>query len=118
MMLTGDTPDANFNYELEIRIPELLPTLQSLADSIKTTADRVVAVSGKKNAFSSAMESNADSIRKLLSKPDRIAVNLSELETVQSALTDWYAVLQEQPLALTSFTSGQPRSLSGSETQF
>ncbi len=106
MMITSDEPDANYDYDLDTRIPELLGTLEEMAAHLDDLSRRADKLSGQHTSFAGALESCADSLFKLLKKPDKIAINLSELETTQSTLTDWYANLQIQPLSLDYFCFG------------
>lgn len=100
MMITSDEPDPNFDYELETKIPDIKNTLYSQVDSMSRMIEKVNKISGQRTSFISSLESCIDSINKLINKPEKIPVNISELQTTQSTLADWYNALQIQPLSL------------------
>ena len=102
-MITTSDPDPNYDYELEEQIPELLPRLEELAARAADTIALIGKPNGKTPSISNALNQNIDILRSLLKRPDRIAVGLSDLESVQETLSSWYVSLQSMALAVDCF---------------
>lgn len=77
-MITGSEPDVNFDYELDENIPDLVPTLQSLADDMGACVTGVQKGVSHKPAMVNNFELIRAQIQDMLDDPDRIPRKMSD----------------------------------------
>lgn len=103
LTIVGSTPDPNFDYELEEKIPWLLPTLESLRDELQAQAQRLKEISGKQATVVSNLMSAADELDGYIRHPETIPVNSGSdgsLTAMQTNLSTWYTEILSTPLTL------------------
>lgn len=103
LTIVGSAPDANFEYELEDKIPWLLSTLESLRDELRTQAEKLLNISGKQATIISNLLSAADELDGYVRHPETIPVSSGSdgsLTTMQTNLSTWYTDMLETPLTL------------------
>ncbi len=103
-MITGPNPDVNYEYDFERRIPNLVETLEGIAESIKEKVDRITNIAGKQTQAASSLAQSYQQIQSLAKDPEAIARRINDLSSAQSNLSNWYISLKEQPLSLDYFT--------------
>lgn len=98
--ITGTSPDPNFDYELDKKMPDLLEELESAADGIENVADDIEKICRRAPAMTSTLHGNAETIKSLRKRVRTIPENLSTITTVQGELNDGAAALASQPLGI------------------
>ncbi|MBQ8683576.1 MAG: extracellular solute-binding protein [Clostridia bacterium] len=103
-MLTGSSPDLNYEYDILRNIPETPTVLRELVDSLSWKVDTLRQLAGGKNvSVANSLEQIISSLETSLNDPESIPKRLSALEENQIALSTWYTGLQTMPLSIDYF---------------
>ena len=103
-MLTGSSPDLNYEYDILLNIPETTTVLQELVDSLRWKVEYLRALANGKNvAVANSLEQIISSLETSLKNPESIPKRLSTLEENQISLSTWYTGLQTMPLSIDYF---------------
>ena len=103
LTIVGSSPDPNFEYELEKKIPWLIPTLENLRDELQQQAEHLREISGKQATIISNLLSAADELDGYIRHPDTIPVSSGSdgsLTVMQTNLSTWYTEILATPLTL------------------
>ncbi len=100
IMVTGPTPDPNFEYELGKKVPELINDLKAIADDLLVRMDALNAISEKQPSTVSSLRMMNHTFMKMVNNPDIIPRQLSELSNSQTSLSTLLMGLQNVPLVL------------------
>jgi len=100
IMLTGNNPDYNFEYELERNIPHLTDNLEILMESMQSKIDILNSISTDKPTFINDLLLIKDQLRKMIADPDSITRKLNDLSNTQTILGSWLLCFQDQPLII------------------
>lgn len=99
-MITGQTPDVNYDYELDQRIPGLLDTLDGIADNMRICMELMEQVSGNRPSKYYQMESMIAQLAALKQDPFIIPRRLDDLNNILSTYGEWITQFQQHPLLL------------------
>ncbi|PYI57495.1 extracellular solute-binding protein [Paenibacillus flagellatus] len=102
-MVTGSTPDPNYRYELEKRIPNLLADLNRIEGELGEQMEKLRALTGRTPAIVNSLAGLKDQFRDMAANPDRIPGQLEELAAGQTKLGNWLLGLGDSPLVLDYF---------------
>lgn len=102
-MVTGSSPSAYMDYDLVGQIDGLLDSLKAVKESISSSLDRLVEISGgRKGTGFSVMDSLVLQLEDFIKNPDTIADRLSSFKDNSTAFGSWVVSLKEQPLGMDS----------------
>ena len=99
-VITGTSPDPNFDYELDKKMPDLVATLKKKAEEADSIANEIEKISGNTPVITSTLHSDADVLRSLAKKVRTIPENISLISTIQGDLNDAASTLTSQPLGI------------------
>ena len=103
-MLTGTSPDINYEYEIERNIPDVTETLRQLVVDLKEKNSMLLNLSeGRKTPAINSLEQIIAVIEQAGNEPERIPRLLNTIIENQTALTMWYTSLQSMPLTIDYF---------------
>jgi ABC-type glycerol-3-phosphate transport system substrate-binding protein len=108
IMITGNEPDPNYEYELDRRIPGLLDDLQYIADSMQRQIDRLERMSVKRGSMINNFATIKSQMESMVANPDKIPVQLNDLNNAQTSISSWINSLKNRPLAIDYFLIGSP----------
>lgn len=108
IMITGNTPDPNYEYELDKNIPGLMDDLKKLSQSMQQNVDKLTKISTKRPAIANNFLQIRDQLNKMIQKPDIISKGLQDLNNAQTSLGTWIVSLKDQPLAIDYFEVNPP----------
>lgn len=106
IMITGTTPDdytaldVYRDYQLEKQIPGLVDVLKKQAESIRTQAQRMEALSSKKGSEAAILFRFAEQLESFAKSPNTIVSRLQRFKENLSAVAAWILNIKEQPLEL------------------
>ncbi|RAP75231.1 extracellular solute-binding protein [Paenibacillus montanisoli] len=100
IMITGPTPDPNFEYELGKKVPKLIDDLKAIADDLLVQMDALNAISEKEPSTVSSLRMMNHTFEKMIKNPDSIPRQISELSNSQTSLSTLLMGLQNVPLVL------------------
>ncbi len=99
-MITGQTPDLNYDYRLERQIPSLMGDLQAIADELEESNELIAKFAVKKTPIQNNFEMNIELIEKLIKKPTKIPANLAELSSSLTNIGTWLNDIKKQSLSI------------------
>lgn len=103
-MLTGTSPDVNYEYEIVRNIPETAVILDELITSLEWKVETLAKLSGgRKTPAANSLEQIISLIRQVRRDPESIPKQLNNLIENQTSLTMWYTNLQFMPMAIDYF---------------
>ncbi len=118
--ICGSDPDSNYNYRLEARIPELIPTVTTIIETFKTMIEnlKIVCETDSSDLINN-ISSNVESLEEFVEKPEDIVSNLSTLKDLQTTLGSWISDLESSTLAVDFIEIAEPNGeVSNPKTSF
>lgn len=101
VMITGETPDVNRDYDLFKQIPQFTETLQSCHDLLNSLAADLNADSNSRSTqYTASMKNMARVLSAMLKNPYSAQQYLSDYYTNYTALGTWLYDMVNMPLAL------------------
>lgn len=105
VMITGDSPDVNRDYELFKQIPDLNDTLKSVYDDLMKLAADMEKVTGKRgNQYVAAIKNMARTVRNMYDSPYMAHQYVKNYYSNFCTLSSWLYDMKAMPLWLDSFT--------------
>lgn len=99
-MLTGQSPDPNYDYRLDTRIPGLMDSLENIVKNMDTFTGMLKEFSEGNPSLAGQIDNCKDQVQRLLDDPFYIAVKLEDLENVLSTYGTALTTLTSQQLSL------------------
>ena len=99
-MITGQTPDVNYDYELDKKIPGLLDALDEIAANMRACMTIMEQVSGNRPSKYYQMESMIAQLAALRGDPFTIPRRLDDLNNILTTYGEWVTQFQQHPLLL------------------
>ncbi|MBQ3133749.1 MAG: extracellular solute-binding protein [Clostridia bacterium] len=106
--VTGEEPDANYDYEIVKNVPGIVEDLEALEKSVEYCEKVAYDLAGKNSSMSNNFDSIAKQLAELIEKPDRIPKRLTDLETALGNLGTWINSLKSNPLGLDKIWIASP----------
>ena len=105
VMITGDSPDVNRDYELFKQITDLNDTLRSVHNDLTKLADDMESVTGKRgNQYVAAINNMARTVKNMYDSPYMAHQYVKNYYSNFCTLSSWLYDMKEMPLWLDSFT--------------
>ena len=104
IMITGVSPDAYRDYQLETQLPGLLDAMQSLEDEAENILSAAQQLGNDTTGNLSDLERLSVLLKNLIKNPDTIATRISRFRDCITAVSDLILKLQNQPLELDYLT--------------
>lgn len=103
------TSDRYQDWDLEIKIPNLITRLGAIRDVIAESSDIVIAANGgRRPTFVSAFMSASHLLAGMMANTEKIPYQLNEFGTTQSSLGQALLKIQEQPLYIDYMVASSP----------
>lgn len=100
IMITGVRPDPYRDYEIQESIPDLIPTLELLAQEMKERSEQLESLTGRQNQGSRSLLQLSRQLEGFVDSPDIIPKKLESYINNVTALADWIINTRYQPLEL------------------
>ena len=89
VMITGTTPDAYYDYNLQKEIPDLVKVFTEERDRLSAMADEFDRLNGGKSTQSETLRGAVNQLDSMLEEPDTIPQRLSAFRDTISTLSTW-----------------------------
>lgn len=107
--ILGDNPDVNYNYRLDERIPDLIPTLNGLIDSFNELIEIFKRVcETDSSTLINELKVAVDTLSDAIEDPYDIPSNMTDITDIQTSLGDWISTLESSALMMDYIEIGQP----------
>lgn len=103
IMITTNEPDPNYEYFLEKKIPDLIPRLHYLRESIMVKYDRINSLAVKRPAVANRLNLFIRQLSEMAARPYSISRRLKDLKDAQTAVGLLYESLQISPIMFDYF---------------
>ena len=101
VMITGENPDINYDYELFRQIPDFNKTLGAVSDSLVSIADDMKSKTDKRaNQCSLAIGNMNRVIKRMLNAPYLAHIYVKDFYTNYTVLCSWLSEMKKMPLAI------------------
>lgn len=97
---TGPQPDRYRDYQLNLRIPDMLERFEQEADRLQGVVDEMVSVTGQRSDQTAIINKVIIQLNDFVKKPREVHQRLKEFKDNISALGNWIQTVSEQPLTL------------------
>lgn len=110
IMITGTSPDAYRDYNLEKSIPGLVDTMNDLADRLDEQMESIKKITKGSGTQAVSINTLADQLRLLAEKPKTISDRISNFYSNISAVSAWANSAFQQPLEIDYIRIGSQES--------
>lgn len=100
IMITGQNPDMNYDYELEKSIPSLPDDFSFIINRLENSIEHIVSITSKKTQLENNLVMVLEQIREAYKTPRLIPRRLDDFSSSLTSLGDWLAGIKEQPLLI------------------
>ncbi len=110
IMVTSTSPDMYRDYFLQEAIPDLIPTMTTLAGQLRAAEQEIQAMTGKSGTEAAILLRIAEQLESFLARPGSIPTRLSSFRDNLISLGTWVLTVSKQSLLLDEiyiFPSGE-----------
>lgn len=120
IIYTGAEPDAFRDYQLQIRIPNLLERFETERDTLRRTRQALIDIAGSRSDKTGIIDTVLIQLDDFLKKPSEIHKKLKTFENNIASLGTLIILLDQQPLEVDYFVVSSPNKklFRGRETMF
>ena len=108
LMLIGNEPDEERDYDFKEVMPEELETMRIQADELMDIMNDMLEATGERTADMATLERTANRLYTMSSHDNTIAKNFTQFKSDVSAISEWILDLNYQPLELDYFLITSP----------
>lgn len=102
-VITGPYPDAYTDYNLDVKIPDLMQEIKSIKKSLQSTIDLIVKTTGKKNSAASTLAEILETYQKMIDKPYDIHRYVTDMSDAITSMGSLVMSIGTQPLEMDCF---------------
>lgn len=103
VMVTGISPDANRDYNLDVEIPGMIDTISACKDKLYDLAEQYKKAGNGGDSQVAIVKSNAKQLLSFINDPDTIPKRLANFQANISSLSDWLQSAKSQALEIDYF---------------
>lgn len=105
-LLTGSSPDVNYDYEFERNIPDLIQRMEAIKTNTDNTVEMLDRTSSKRTAMSNNLSRISSLFEGLIRNPSSIARKVGDINNMMISMGTWLTDLESQPLVIDYFLLG------------
>ncbi len=99
-MVTGQSPDTNYDYNLEKQISSLIPDMKAIAKELKESINRINSYTVKTTSIANNLNITIELIDKFIEDPESIPSNLGNFSSSLTNVGSWLADIKDHSLAI------------------
>ncbi len=100
ILITGNNPDLNFDYEIGKNAPQIIKQLKDIGDRIPSQIEQIKSFSSYKPSILNNLLILKTQIEEMINDPYLIPRKLNDINNLQMAIGDWITILRSSPLML------------------
>ncbi len=108
VMVTGQSPDLNYDYELDKSIPALVDNLQDIIDVLNNCIENMQKMTNKTATVENSIRQAISTIEGYKNDTDAIPAGLSDFTSTLTNMGDWLTTLKTQFLFVDYITFAAP----------
>lgn len=109
VMITGSSPDVNYDYELDKTIPTLMGDLQTLSDGMTWITEALLKVSNRQPSVINSFEQIKSQMEAMIRNPDSIPRRIDDLNNALTTMGELLNTVIEQPYMVDHFAFMPPQ---------
>ena len=107
--ITGVTPEKYIDYQLERKLPHMVPTFQKESERLGWIVKEIERIAGDKSDRTAILDQMAVQLRELVNNPKKVIRQIQMLQGNISAMSTWILQASEQPLEIDYFILSSPK---------
>ncbi len=108
--ITGVTPKDYIDYQLEEKLPQMIPTFIQERDRLARIVRDIKTIAGDTSDKTALLDQMVAQLNDLIKKPEKIINQLYRFQSNISAMSTWILQVSEQPLEIDYFIIAGPNS--------
>lgn len=100
VMITGESPDVNRDYELFKQIPDLQEKLEECSNRLLALVDEQTSQSGRGNEYSASMKNMVRVLESMIDYPYDAQYYVKDYYTNYTSLSSWLYEMKSMPLSI------------------
>lgn len=108
--IIGSSPDSNYNYRLDTRVPGLMDSLNGLIEEYEQMIEILkVACDTDSSSLINELKSSIETLRDCVDDPTDIPNRMSDLAAIQTSMGTWITTLESSALMIDFIEVAQPQ---------
>lgn len=108
-LITGPNPDPNLEYDLDQKMPDMLPAFRGMAKQLDANVALLASLNGGHVPdTANSLITVSDYLKRLINRPDSIASNVVNLDGYSQELATWLLDVQGEPVWMDRFYVAGP----------
>lgn len=108
--IIGSSPDSNYNYRLEKRVPGLMDSLNGLIDNFNSMIEILkVACDTDSSSMINDLRSAIDTLKSCVADPQKIPDKMGDIQGIQTSMGTWIKNLESSALMIDFIEVAQPQ---------
>lgn len=109
VMVTGQSPDVNYDYELDKSIPALIDDLQDIIDVLNGCIKKLQKITNKTATIENSIRQAITTLEGYRDDPDAIPTGLTDFTSTLTNMGEWLSTLKTQFLFVDYITFAKPQ---------
>lgn len=108
-LITGQNPDPNLEYDLDQKMTDLLPSFKAMTQKLDANVKLLTDLNGGQMPdTANSLVTVSAYLKRLVGRPDTIAVNVVNFDTYSTQLATWLLDIQQEPVWMDRFYVAGP----------
>ncbi|MEE1279709.1 MAG: extracellular solute-binding protein [Oscillospiraceae bacterium] len=99
-MVTGQSPDVNYDYDLEKQITSLIPDMTSIASKLRECVERINSYTTKTTTIANNLNITIELVDNFISNPEQIPSKLGRFSSSITNIGSWIGEIKTHSLAI------------------
>lgn len=108
--ITGLTPEKYIDYQLERKLPHMLPTFERESERLARLVGEIERIAGDRSDQTAILNQMAVQLREFVNDPRKVIRQIRMMQGNISAMSTWILQASEQPLEIDYFILSSPKS--------
>ena len=108
--ITGLTPEKYIDYQLERKLPHMLPTFERESERLARLVREIERIAGDRSDQTAILNQMAVQLREFVNDPRKVIRQIRMMQGNISAMSTWILQASEQPLEIDYFILSSPKS--------
>ncbi|MCL5947111.1 MAG: extracellular solute-binding protein [Chloroflexi bacterium] len=107
-LLTGPNPDPNFEYDLDQKMPDMLPAFRQMVAKLNANIQLLTRLNNHMPDTVYSLVTVRNFIQRMINRPGTIATNVTSFDSHSQQLATWLLNVQQEPVWMDRFYVASP----------